>query len=86
MTSQRVTAYLITRHGHVIFQFHLFIEMCSILQFIYSVFHPKKQRCDESSQMTCAQSYKVPKFSRVSTHDVGWRSSPSNTTGFLAEI
>lgn len=25
----------------------------------------KKLRCDESSQMTCAQSYKVPKFSRV---------------------
>lgn len=85
MTSQRVTAYLITRRGHVIFQFHLFIEMCSILQFIYSVFHQrkkKKQRCDESSQMTCAQSYKVPKFSRVSTRDVGYRSSPSNTTGF----
>lgn len=41
MTSQRVTAYLITRRGHVILQFHLFIEMCFILQFIYSVLHPK---------------------------------------------
>lgn len=41
MTSQRVTAYLITRRGHVILQFHLFIEMCFILQFIYSVLHLK---------------------------------------------
>lgn len=46
----------------------------------------KKLRCDESSQMTCAQSYKVPKFSRVCVCDVGYRSSLSNTTGFLAKI